>query len=71
MSVTCTRCGRTPTDRIEVRGVLWEPDFVETRPGVWRCFVCRGEPHPDMPDGYIPDSFKQQYFPDERPMERR
>ena len=67
MSVTCTRCGRTPTDRIEVRGVLWEPRLKETRPGVWRCWKCRSEPHPDMPESYIPDSFKQKHFPDYEP----
>ena len=67
MSVTCTRCGRTPTDRIEVRGVLWDPAFEPTdqTKRAWRCFVCRSEPHPDMPTDYIPDSFKQEHFPNQ------
>jgi len=57
---TCQGCGRSPSDRIRVDGTAWEPDFREVRPGVWRCFVCRGEPHPDMPDGYLPDTFLKQ-----------
>jgi len=51
--VTCTDCGRTPNDWIDIKGTLWEPDFEEVRPNVWTCFACRGEPHKDMSDKYI------------------
>jgi len=50
---TCTDCGRTPNDWIDIKGTLWEPDFQQIRLGVWRCFACRGVPHSDMADGYI------------------
>ena len=56
---TCSGCDRSAPDRIEVRGVSWDPDLKEVRPGVWKCWACRGEQHPDMPDGYVPDSFSQ------------
>lgn len=50
---TCIDCGRSCTDWIPVRGVEWIPDLKEVRPNVWRCWACRRELHPDMPEGYI------------------
>jgi len=50
---TCTDCGRSCTDWIPVRGTRWIPDLKEVRPNVWRCWACRREQHPDMPDDYI------------------
>lgn len=45
---TCTDCGRSASDWIFVGDTRWEPDLKEVRPGVWRCWKCREEPHPDM-----------------------
>jgi len=45
---TCHDCGRSCTDWIEVGDSRWEPDLQEVRPGVWKCWQCRGEPHIDM-----------------------
>jgi len=56
---TCAGCDRAAPDRIEVRGVLWEPDLDRHR-GEWRCWACRLEPHPDMPAGYVPEPFFEQ-----------
>jgi hypothetical protein len=54
---TCQDCGRTATDWVPVpregRTVRWEPDLREVRPGVWQCWPCRRELHPDMPDEYV------------------
>jgi len=27
------------------------------RPGVWKCWACRGEPHQSMPEGYVAQAF--------------
>jgi len=56
-TATCSSCGRTATDWIQVRGTRWTPDLREVRPGVWKCWACRQELHPDMPQGYVPDRF--------------
>jgi len=45
---TCTDCGRTASEWIRVGDTRWEPDLKEIRPGTWKCWKCRGEPHPDM-----------------------
>ena len=45
---SCAECGKQASDWIEVQGTRWEPDLQEVRPGVWKCWWCRGEPHPDM-----------------------
>lgn len=50
---TCTDCGRSCTDWIPVRGTHWIPELREVRPGVYKCWLCRREPHEDMPEGYV------------------
>lgn len=56
----CTTCGRTAADWIDVEGTRWEPDLKKVAPSSWRCWACREERHPDMPQGHLPDSFKQK-----------
>jgi hypothetical protein len=56
---TCTDCERSCTDWIPVRGTQWVPDLKEVRPGVYKCWACRRELHPDMPDDYISFSDEQ------------
>jgi len=45
---TCHDCERTAADWIPVGDSHWEPALEEVRPGVWKCWKCRGEPHEDM-----------------------
>jgi len=59
----CTDCGRACTDWIPVRGTRWVPDLKEVRPGVYRCWACRREQHPDMPKGYITFNSDEQSQP--------
>jgi len=56
---TCATCGRSASDWIKANGTRWEPDLQEVRPSTWRCWGCRGEQHPDMPNGYLPSDFSQ------------
>lgn len=58
MSYPTCKCDRhasdwIPVERDDGRTVRWEPDLKEVRPGVWCCWKCRDEPHPDMPSGYL------------------
>jgi len=57
---TCAGCSRSAVDRITVRSAAWEPDLKEVRPGVWKCWACREEQHPDMPENYLPTEFKKK-----------
>jgi len=57
MSTPQCACGRKASDWIPVprngRTVRWEPDLREVTPGTYKCWACRRELHPDMPDDYV------------------
>jgi len=55
----CIGCDRHASDWIEVDGVYWEPDLQHWG-GEWKCWACRMEPHSDMREGYVPQSFWQK-----------